>query len=51
MKFSEKMWLMIIVKVPRKQDLTLLFLKKAQERVKFDPPPVFFGLSYDTDTQ
>ena len=43
MNFSGKMWLMIILKVPKIQDLTLsledAFLKKPKEGVKLTPPP------------
>ena len=49
MNFSGKMWLMIILKVPKIQDLTLsledAFLKKPKEGVKLTPPPPSPSLS------
>ena len=45
MKFSDKMWLMIMLKVTKKQDFTLssedTFLEKPQggQRVQIDPLP------------
>ena len=49
MNFSGKMWLMIILKVPKNQDLTLsledVFLKKPKVGLKLTPPPPSPSLS------